>query len=381
MHKQLIQILYPAIIAIILFSCSKESTTEPLPELTFDEKLQLNLDLGTSVHGGKGLSAAVLIPGEPIWLGVSGESHGSMAVTSDMVFSAGSITKMFTAATIMHLVEELRVSLDDSLHQWLPSFDYIDSTITIRQLLNHTNGIFNITEHPQVWNEMISNSGKIWIIEEAIHTYIMPPYFPKGTGWAYSNTGYTLLRMIIQEVTGSQISSQYRNRFFVPFGLDRSYLYIEESLPSNVAHGWWDIDGDGNYDDLSQLPMTALYSAIGGGIFCTAEDLARWAHAFFHMRSVVKQNSYTEMMNFYSPCPGEPMARGYGLGVVQFEPSLFNDLEIWGHGGNAPGYAAACFYLPAYEVSIGIMDNTEYGDGMQMINDFLTVITDHLDQN
>ena len=296
-----------------------------------------------------------------------------------MVFSAGSITKMFTAATIIQLAEEGKLSLEDSLHQWLPAFPFVDSTITIRQLLNHTNGIFNITENPQLWIQIMSNTGRTWTIEEVVNTFNGPPYFSKGTGWHYSNTGYLLLRIIIREASGSQISTEYRNRFFTPLGLNHSYLYVEESLPSNLAHGWWDLDADGDYDDLTQIPMTAFYSGVGGGVFCTAEDLARWAHALFHERNVVNQISFNEMMNFYSPCPDEPMVAGYGLGVGDFEPSLFNNLEIWGHGGNAPGYAAACFYLPAYGVSIGIMDNTENGDGMSMINDFLTVITDHLD--
>ena len=85
------------------------------------------------------------------------------------------------------------------------------------------------------------------------------------------------------------------------------------------------------------------------------------------------------MLSFHSPTPGEPLAEGYGLGVAKFNPELFNGLEIWGHSGNAPGYAAACFYLPEYGVSIGMMVNTDAGEAMATIFDFLTIIKTHFE--
>jgi D-alanyl-D-alanine carboxypeptidase len=295
-----------------------------------------------------------------------------------MAFSAGSITKMFTASTILKLSEEGKLSLDDSLHAWVPSFPNIDSTITIRQLLNHTTGIFDIVRHPDIWSEFLGNPGKTWAIEDVVRTYTLAPYFPKGTSWHYSNTGYLLLRMIIREASGSQIASEYRTRFFSPLGFQYTHLAVEENPLGPVAHGWFDLDGDTQYDDLSQIPATAFYTAIGGGVFSTAEELARWAYAFFHDKNVVSQDSYNQMMAFHSPCPDEPLAAGYGLGVVRFEPSFFNGLEVWGHSGNAPGYAAASLYLPQYDVCIGYVDNTEEGETMYTIAELMTIIVEHM---
>lgn len=275
--------------------------------------------------------------------------------------------------------KEGRLSLEDSLHKWVPSFNHIDSTITIKQLLNHTCGIFNVTEHPDIWNEILfSNPGKFWEMEELIRAYTLAPYFPKGTGWTYSNTGYLLLRMIMIEATGNQISTEYRNRFFTPVGLTNSYTFLEEQLPANVTHGWFDLTGNGVYDDLTQIPMTAFYSAAGGGVFCTAEDLAIWAKALLHDKTVVNSSSLSQMLNFHSPCPGEDLVEAYGLGICKFNQSLFNGLNIIGHGGNPIGYAAACLYLADYGVSVGVMDNTKDGDSMTIINDLLTIVVDHL---
>lgn len=367
------------ILAVIFLTCSKDSPSESQKELTLSEKLQTALDDGLKAYDGKGISAAVMIPGEALWMGVSGVSHGTTPINSNTVFSAGSITKMFTAANILLLAEEGKLSLEDSLHNWLPRFPHIDSTITLIQLLNHTNGIFNITENPDVWHEIFSNPDKIWTMEDIVRTYVLEPYFPKGTSWHYSNTGYLLLRMIIKEASGSSISSEYRNRFFAPLGFNNSYLVMEESLPANFAHGWWDFEMDGQYDDLSQISMNAFYSGVGGGVFCTAEELAKWAGALLREGTVLSQASLNQMLTFHSPCPDESLVAGYGLGCVRYEPSIFNGLEIWGHSGDAPGYAAASFYLPDYDVCMGFMDNTEEGDAMYTINDLLSIVISHLE--
>lgn len=363
-------------VAVLSTNCSDDPPIASKPTLA--EDLQKALDEGIVKYGGKGISVAVIMPDGYEWKGVSGVSHGSTKITADMVFGAGSITKNFTAATIMLLAEEGKLSIDDSLHKWLPIIPHIDSSITIRQLLSHTNGIFNITEHPTIWSEIFSNPGKIWEIEEMVRAFTLEPYFPKGTNWHYSNTGYMLLRMIIREASVSQISFEYRNRFFSPLGLTKSYLAVEESPSGEVAHGWIDYNGDGVYDDLNLISMNAFYSGIGGGVFSTAEELALWIKALLKDRVVVSHNSLSQMLDFYSPCPDEPLAAGYGLGVVRFEPSIFNGVNVIGHSGNAPGYAAGSLYLPDYDVCIGIVDNTEYGDAMLVINDIIEVILNHL---
>jgi CubicO group peptidase (beta-lactamase class C family) len=151
------------------------------------------------------------------------------------------------------------------------------------------------------------------------------------------------------------------------------FLAGEEVLPENTAHGWFDVDGDGADDELTSF--TSFYSGIGGGVFSTAGDLARWSQALFHEGRVLGERPLDQMLTFHSPTPGEPLIAGYGLGVTRFSPELVNGLEIWGHGGNAPGYLAACGFLPDYGVSIGIMVNTEKGEAIWTINDLLNIIT------
>jgi D-alanyl-D-alanine carboxypeptidase len=370
------------LVSFILFliinflSCSKDSPSEP-KQLTFEEQMQKALDDGIVNYNGKGVSVAVIMPDGETWSSVSGMSHANTPITSDMVFSAGSITKMFTAATIIQLAQEGVLSLDDSISQWLPAYPYVDSTITIRQLLNHTNGIFNITENPDMWQIIFAGPTSVLTMEEMITNYNLAPYFPKGTGWHYSNTGYLLLRLIIIEATGSDISTEYRNRFFDPLNMRSTFLVPYETPGATIAQGWFDLDSNGTYDELPF--MTSFYSMAGGGVFCTAQDLANWSHALFHDKIVLSQSDLDQMLQFHSPCTGEELVDGYGLGVTRFSPELFNGLDLYGHGGNALGYAAGCFYLPDYDVSLAIMDNTEEGETMWIINDLLDIVTTHLE--
>jgi D-alanyl-D-alanine carboxypeptidase len=378
-HKMLALLLFG-----LLMACGKPAvpsintldTSSALPELPFAQELQDALDKGIQQYGVKGISAAVIAPGYETWLGVSGVSQGTTPITTETLFGAGSITKMYTAVTILQLAEEGVLDLDDPLNKWLPVYPQVDSTITIRQLLNHTGGVFDMVRHPDYWQTMLSDPDKVWRPEEIITNFLLEPYFPKGTDWHYSTSGYILLRMIIKKATGLELSTTYRERLLNPLGLDHTVLAGEDNLPEDTAHGWFDVDGDGKYDDLPSF--TSFYTGIGGGIYANAEDLASWSHALFSEHLLLDEHSYEQMLTFHSPNPGEPLVAGYGLGVVRFSPDLFNGLEIWGHSGNAPGYAAACLYLPEYDVSIGIMVNTEAGEAIVTINDLLNILTEEL---
>lgn len=364
---------------LLLTACGTPAANSPANHsaLPFAQELQQALDNGLEQYGGMGISAAVIIPGYEMWTGVSGISHGTTPILPDTLFSAGSINKMYTAVTILQLAEEGVLSLDDPISKWIPEYPQVDSTITIRQLLNHTGGIFDMARHPDYWEAMRADPDKAWSPDEIIKNFLLEPYFPKGTGWHYSTPGYILLRMIIQEITGSEAPIAYRDRLFIPLELEYTYATGLEALPQNTAHGWFDLDGDGVYDDLPSF--TSFDTGIGGAVYATPADLALWSHALFSERRLLNEESFKQMLIFHSPTPDEPLLVGYGLGVVKFNPELFNGLEIWGHSGNAPGYAAACFYLPDYDVSIGMMVNTEGGESMPTIIDLLTILTTNLE--
>lgn len=367
---------------VFLTGCAQDelpASSNDGSELPFGDELQATLEEGLADSEGVGLAVAVIAPGYDPWVGVGGVSHGNVPITKDSLFSVGSTTKNFTAATILLLAEDGLLSLDDTISDWLDECPNIDGSITIRQLLNHTSGIYNFTEEQEYWDTLFSEPEKVDTYDEILQSYVLEPYFPVGTDWHYSSSGYILLRMIIKKATGSSLSEQYRDRLWKPLGLEGMVLAGEETLPESVAHGWWDLDGDGAYDDLTAADQGgAFYTGLGGGVFSTAEDLAAWAQALFLQDQVLSEESLEAMLDFHSPTPGEPLVEGYGFGAIKFSPELFNGLEILGHSGNAPGYAAGMLYLPEYETVIVILDNTERGEAMPTINALLSVITENL---
>lgn len=359
-----------------LTSCSKEDTNTETPKQSFEEKLQKVLDDGITKFDGKGISLAIIFSDGEIIKSVSGISHEDTPINPDMLFSAGSITKMFTSTTILQYVEEGKLSLEDSIYHWFPDFDNIDPTINIKQMLNHTSGIFNITENQLLWDLVFADPSAILDKEESIRSFTLDPYFPKGTDWRYSNTAYIMLRVMIEQISNSTVSSEYRNRLLIPNNLNHTYCAIEEPLPANTAHGWIDLVGDDAYDKFQPEYFKSLYSVVGGGIFCTAEELAIWGRKLFIEKTIISQEMMNQMLIMHSPCNQEPMVESYGLGVCKFTSELFNGYELIGHGGNPLAYAAGLFYMPDYGVCIGIMDNTEYGNTLDVIYDILDLVVE-----
>jgi len=125
-----------------------------------------------------------------------------------------------------------------------------------------------------------------------------------------------------------------------------------------LAHGHFDLDGDGEIDDMASLPRTAIDSSkwASGSIVSTAEDLARWADALYGGR-VLSPEATKQMLSFYRPvaeAPGGALASGYGLGVQEFTAG---EQRMWGHLGQYPGYMAAMLYVPAYSTTVVILIN------------------------
>ena len=118
-----------------------------------EDQFQKVLEKGINRYNDRGVSAAVVFSDNKIWTGTSGISYDTVSIKPDMLFAIGSVTKNFVAALTLKLAEEDLLSLDDSLSSWLPDYPYIDNTIILRQLLNHTSGIYMFWENQEIWNQ------------------------------------------------------------------------------------------------------------------------------------------------------------------------------------------------------------------------------------
>ncbi|MCK5074743.1 MAG: beta-lactamase family protein, partial [Calditrichia bacterium] len=313
------------------------------------------------------VSATVIFPDDKIWTGVSGISYDTVPIEPGMVFGIGSITKNMVAALTLKLAEENILSLDDPLSKWLSEYPFVDEKITIRQLLNHTSGLYMFWDNDQIWDELKNDRTKFWSPEEVLD-YIKEPYFAPGEGWRYSNTNYLLLAMIIEKATGSNLSAELKKYFWQPHDFDNIYLIQEDSIPENQAHVYGDNFMFGDVDqDVTFLPRTSHESITYGssGIFISSENLARWSHALFNGK-ILQHKSMDEMLQFVEFKPFANM-RAYGLGVQEYARQFSSGKQAWGHGGGNIGTTTYMVYFPEYQVSIVVMINAYPNEGADVI--------------
>ncbi|MBI5021586.1 MAG: beta-lactamase family protein [Ignavibacteriales bacterium] len=331
----------------------------------------------------KGASVAVILPDGTIHRVCAGISHDTVAVKPAMLFAIGSITKNMVAALILQLAEEGLLSLDDPLHKWLPPYPHVDSTITIRQMLNHTSGIFMFWENQKLWDDLIKYRDSVFT-PEVVLTYLKEPHFAPGKGFRYSNTNYLLLAMIATRATHSTLSAEFRRRFWLPLGLKNTFLSIEEIIPQEkLAHVWGDnFENNGSNRDITFLPRTSHESITYGssGVFTTAEELALWCKSLFENR-ILKPNSLNQMLNFNTEA-STSWCDGYGLGVQVFKKKITDGKLAYGHGGGNIGTSTYMAYLPDYDVSVVVMINFFHPQcPNRMLEDIIEIVTDYINLN
>lgn len=322
-----------------------------------EERMQEILDKGIRKYGARGVSAAIVFSDGQILTGVSGISHDTVAIEPDMLFAIGSVTKNVVAALILKLAEENILSLDDPLSQWLDKYPHIDSNITIRQLLNHTSGIYMFWDNQDIWDALKKDRAKVWSPEEVL-SFIKEPEFPPGKGWHYSNTNYLLLAMIIEKATDSTLSAELDKYFWEPLSIDNAYLSQQEDIPNNQVHVYGDNFIFGSVESDLTFTQRASHESItfgSSGIFTTAESLARWSHALFG-GEVLQQQSMNEMLQFVELREVANIS-AYGLGVQLYPRSFSSGERAIGHGGGNIGTTTYMVYLPEHNVSIVVMIN------------------------
>jgi D-alanyl-D-alanine carboxypeptidase len=318
-------------------------------------QLQTVLNEQRHLYGIPGISAALITSKNKIWIGVDGHSSEKDSIQPEMVFGLGSVTKTYFAAIVMQLVEKGKLSLDDSIRQWLPDMHFINNSITIRQLLNHTSGLYIYQGTPKWLREITINPNKIWSPKEIIDSLVKEPRCNPGACWDESAADYVLLGMIIETATGKKAVDVLKDYITSPLGLKHTTLYPDESYQSaQLAHFWYDIDHSGKLVDVflvgSKIPFAALFSGVwtSGAIISTAEDLAIFSKALFENR-ILSKTSLKQMVT--------PIQIGnspeYGFSVVV---DTIDKKTVYWHTGGI-GYASVFLYVPDDRLTIAVLGN------------------------
>lgn len=304
---------------------TQNSFVSPAFDTTWANRFQTVLDSTVAATGVKGASAAMLVPGQGLWTGVSGISSEDVPITSEMRFGFASNTKLYIAVTLAKLQEEGVLSLDDPLYQWLPAYAFVDSTTTIRQMLSHQSGIFDFW-NDQIsffWNLILSDTSHFFTHEEVLAT-IGDPHFVPGNGYSYSNTNYLLAGLVIEAATEKSWIQKLHEVIFDPLNMDSTFVGTFEPRNGPVANEWV----INQWEDVN-TPMTSAYTAINsaGAIFSTPQEMVAWYWALFN-GDIISEASLEEILDFETTSDA-------GLGI--FEVS-FNNHHLYVHSGAMPGY-------------------------------------------
>ncbi len=355
---------YISILSIYLtlsFSLTLNAQTfDPVTAL----RLQKNLDSMRSVYNIKGISASVFYPGQGFWKGTTGVSFGTVAIQSSMEFGIASNTKLFTAVTLVKLAENDVISIDDSLHKWLPDFKNIDRNITVRQLLNHTSGLSDYNSIAGYPDSILSNPNRIFSPLELIK-WVGPPLFTPGTSWNYSNTNYLLAGMVAESATGINIAKLIRDSILTPLQLDNTFFDVQETVLGTIADPWQ------MGININATPRTSLNSAAysAGAMYSNSSEMAQWYQRLLSGQ-IINNHSLDQMTNFVG-------SGNYGFGISGFQVA---GRTCFGHGGSIRGYSSFMIYDTTTRAVICVLINSNPAPARLVGEQLLKVITDFTSQ-
>jgi D-alanyl-D-alanine carboxypeptidase len=273
--------------------------------------------------------------------------ENEVPATPRTVYRIGSITKQFTSAAIMRLVEQGKLSLEDTLGKLLPSAAPAWQGITLRRLLNHTSGIRSYTgigpRWQRRWREDMSPDTIVGLVRDDTLD------FKPGSQWRYNNTGYVLLGMIIERASGKPYASFLEDEFYRPLGLSQTYYCSQRPIIKHRAQGYDRAPGR-QLVNTEYLSMTQPFSA--GALCSTVGDLVAWQRALAGGR-VVRPASYGAMTTPESLTDGKPLTYGYGLGVS----GLAKHRKV-SHGGGINGFITDLSYYPDDTLHVVVLANT-----------------------
>jgi len=283
--------------------------------------------------------------------------------TTDTKFRLGSITKQFTSALILQLVDQGKVKLDAKLAEYLPAYRKdIGDKITVHQLLNHTSGIPSYTSLPGFFNDVSRNP---YTVDEFVKKYASNNLeFEPGSKFSYNNSGYFLLGAIIEKVTGQTYEQVLKERIFEPLGMKNTGYDHHANIIEKRASGYQKIPT--GYVNAPYLDMSIPYAA--GSLYSTVEDLYLWDQALYTDKIVSAASR--ELMY-------KPTLSDYAYGWVITKAKLGNGSETVpkiAHGGGINGFNTVIVRFPEQKHLIVMLDNTSQGGNLDRLERALTNI-------
>ena len=351
----------PALSLVILAAVAVGSSTA----LAWDHKtLEPQVDSLVQVEKkvspeGPGCSIAVMLDGEVIFkkgYGLANLEHKT-PVTPATAFNIGSMSKQFTAACVLLLARDGRLSLDDEVHKYVPELPRYDHPVTIRHLIHHTSGISSddglIALSGRKFSDRLTTRDVLQLVARRRTLDFVP-----GAAYSYSNSGYILLGEIVSRVSGKSLADFAGQRIFKPLGMTRTVLNDDrEKLIENEAASY------AKTGELGWMPTGERDNTCVGpnNVYSTVEDLARWDRNF-HDQSVGGSHFTEQMQTRGVLNDGETIAYAFGLEVANRRGQL-----TVSHGGGTTGFRSHMMRLPEHGLSAVCLCNSDQGQPVSTV--------------
>lgn len=265
-------------------------------------------------------------------------------ITPETKFRIGSISKQFTAAAVVRLAEQGKLSLEDSLAKYFPDFPHA-ADVTLRQLLTHTSGLHSYTDKPEFIGrvkEPIEPAKLIaWFQND-------PPDFAPGKGFHYNNSAYFLLGEIVAKVSGKSLGDHLQATFFEPLEMKDTGTYVNTTPPAGMASGY----SFANEKLDPALDWDMSWAGGAGALYSTVGDLFRWNEALFGGRVLSEASLEAATTPVELPAEVDGMKYGYGLMMLEVRR-----LPGVGHGGGLNGWSTYLLRLPEQHCTVVVLTN------------------------
>jgi D-alanyl-D-alanine carboxypeptidase len=259
----------------------------------------------------------------------------------------GSETKTFTATAVLQLVGAGRVGLDDPISKYVKGIPN-GGNITVRDLGDMRSGLVDFTENEAWEAEYLAAPRRAWRPRQLLAaSFALPPAFPPGQGYEYSNTNYVVLGLLVEAVTGERIGPYVERHILAPLHLDHTLVPAGAEYPKPRADGYTPAPDDQHLVNTTSWSFSWAFSA--GTMISKLQDLRTWAKAV--ATGALLKPAVQRQRERFLPIPDSPLA-GYGFG-------LFN-VDGWiGHDGAVPGFESLTVYLPAKQATMVILLNSD----------------------
>jgi D-alanyl-D-alanine carboxypeptidase len=334
-------------LGLLIFACTSDHDEDQK-----NASIRHLIDQVCRETGTPGVSVHVISPdrGQSAFVTGIADRDTRTAVVPESVFRVGSLTKSFTGAAIITLVEDGLVALDAPISDYLGivgGYTHL-SDISVGNLLNMSSGLAECLNVSFLTGTVLADPSLSHtpedLLDEAFNT--SPDLlFTPGSSWFYTNTNYILLGLLIEAVSGISYEDYIEQTFITPLGLNDTRVMLDSTILEGMVRGYYDYDEDGYYEDWTEINMSYVWSA--GCIVSSARDMAVW------MRAMATGSIVSEPFQSYLS-EGQIVAEGvmYGAGI------LVDTGFGTGHNGTVVGYHADAWHDPETGITVAVLCNT-----------------------